>query len=120
MSSSATNSPTPIESPSAHTGSRSTGPGTGAASAQRLMKFTEEEIARRGGGFCSSSQETYGGTIQFYQRTGYEPVGEIKEYYKRADDKLLLAKGTLPLRFASQRSPAREGAGPGCACAVER
>src|SRR3954463_11886396 len=35
---------------------------------KRLLKFTEEEIARRGGTMLlveTSSQETYGGTIQF-------------------------------------------------------
>jgi ribosomal protein S18 acetylase RimI-like enzyme len=40
----------------------------------------------------TSSQETYGGTIQFYERTGYELVGKIKEYYKPGDDKLIFVK----------------------------
>jgi hypothetical protein len=40
----------------------------------------------------TSSQETYGGTIQFYERTGYELVGKIPEYYKVGDDKLIFAK----------------------------
>jgi ribosomal protein S18 acetylase RimI-like enzyme len=40
----------------------------------------------------TSSQETYGGTIQFYERTGYELVGKIPEYYKPGDDKLIFAK----------------------------
>ncbi|MFL5603714.1 MAG: GNAT family N-acetyltransferase, partial [Gemmatimonadaceae bacterium] len=62
---------------------------------KRLMKFTEEEIARRGGRMLlveTSSQETYGGTIQFYEKTGYELVGKILEYYKPGDDKLIFAK----------------------------
>jgi ribosomal protein S18 acetylase RimI-like enzyme len=62
---------------------------------KRLMKFTEEETARRGGKLLlieTSSQETYGGTIQFYERTGYELVGKIKEYYKPGDDKLIFVK----------------------------
>ena len=62
---------------------------------KRLMKFTEEEIARRGGKLLlieTSSQETYGGTIQFYERTGYALVGKIPEYYKPGDDKLIFAK----------------------------
>ena len=62
---------------------------------KKLMKFTEEEIARRGGNLLlieTSSQETYGGTIQFYERTGYELVGKIKEYYKPGDDKLIFVK----------------------------
>jgi ribosomal protein S18 acetylase RimI-like enzyme len=62
---------------------------------KRLMKFTEEETLRRGGKLLlieTSSQETYGGTIQFYERTGYELVGKIKEYYKPGDDKLIFVK----------------------------
>ena len=62
---------------------------------KRLMKFTEEETLRRGGKMLlieTSSQETYGGTIQFYERAGYELVGKIPEYYKPGDDKLVFAK----------------------------
>lgn len=62
---------------------------------KRLMKFTEEEIVRRGGRLLlieTSSQETYGGTIQFYERSGYDLVGCVKEYYKPGDDKLIFAK----------------------------
>jgi len=73
---------------------------------KRLLKFTEEEIVRRGGKMLlieTSSQETYGGTIQFYERTGYDLVGKIPEYYKPGDDKLIFAK-----RLAS---PGAAGAG---------
>jgi ribosomal protein S18 acetylase RimI-like enzyme len=62
---------------------------------KRLLKFAEEETVRRGGRMLlieTSSQETYGGTIQFYDKTGYELVGKIKEYYKPGDDKLIFAK----------------------------
>jgi ribosomal protein S18 acetylase RimI-like enzyme len=62
---------------------------------KRLMKFTEDEILRRGGRLLlieTSSQETYGGAIQFYERSGYELVGRVKEYYKPGDDKLIFAK----------------------------
>jgi ribosomal protein S18 acetylase RimI-like enzyme len=60
-----------------------------------LLKFAEEEVTRREGHLLlieTSSQETYGGTIQFYERTGYELVGKIKDYYKLGDDKLIFAK----------------------------
>jgi ribosomal protein S18 acetylase RimI-like enzyme len=62
---------------------------------KRLLKFSEEEVLRRGGKMLlieTSSQETYGGTIQFYERTGYQLVGKIPEYYKPGDDKLIFAK----------------------------
>jgi ribosomal protein S18 acetylase RimI-like enzyme len=66
---------------------------------KRLLKFSEEEVVRRGGKMLlieTSSQETYGGTIQFYERTGYELVGKIPEYYKPGDDKLIFAKRLAP------------------------
>jgi ribosomal protein S18 acetylase RimI-like enzyme len=66
---------------------------------KRLLKFSEEEVVRRGGRMLlieTSSQETYGGTIQFYERTGYELVGKIPEYYKPGDDKLIFAKRLAP------------------------
>ena len=62
---------------------------------KRLLKFAEEEMVRRGGRTLlveTSSQETYDGTIQFYEKTGYELVGKIKDYYKPNDDKLIFAK----------------------------
>ncbi len=62
---------------------------------KRLLRFAEEEVARRGGKLLlieTSSQETYGGTIQFYERTGYEMVGRVDEYYKPGDHKLIFAK----------------------------
>lgn len=62
---------------------------------KRLLKFAEEEVERRGGRLLlieTSSQETYGGTIQFYERTGYRLVGRINEYYKVGDDQLIFAK----------------------------
>ena len=62
---------------------------------KRLLKFAEEEIARRGGRMLlveTSSQETYGGTVQFYEKTGYELVGKIRDYYKSGDDKLIFMK----------------------------
>ena len=62
---------------------------------KKLMKFAEEEVVRRGGKLLlaeTSSMETYGGTIAFYEKTGYELVGKIVEYYKPGDDKLIFAK----------------------------
>ena len=77
---------------------------------KRLLKFAEEEIVRRGGQMLlveTSSQETYGGTIQFYEKTGYDLVGKIKEYYKPGDDKLIFAK-RLPLPASTTTSEAEQ------------
>jgi len=62
---------------------------------KKLLKFAEEEVMRRGGKLLlveTSSMETYDGTIAFYEKTGYELVGRIVEYYKPGDDKLIFAK----------------------------
>jgi ribosomal protein S18 acetylase RimI-like enzyme len=62
---------------------------------KKLLKFAEEEVMRRGGRLLlveTSSQETYGGTIAFYEKTGYDLVGKIKDYYKTGDDKLVFVK----------------------------
>ena len=79
---------------------------------KRLLKFVEEEILRRGGKMLlveTSSQETYGGTIQFYERTGYDLVGKIKEYYKPGDDKLIFAKRLAASVPADMVSPLGAG-----------
>ena len=71
---------------------------------KRLLKFSEEEVLRRGGSLLlieTSSQETYGGAILFYERTGYELVGRVNDYYRVGDDKLIFAKRLqLPLASA--------------------
>src|SRR6266550_5124129 len=75
---------------------------------KRLLKFAEDEITRRGGKVLlveTSSQETYGGTIQFYEKTGYELVGKIKEYYKPGDDKLIFMKKLAAPSPAVVREP---------------
>ena len=84
---------------------------------KRLLRFAEEEIARRGGKMLlveTSSQQTYDGTIAFYEKSGYELVGKIKEYYKPGDDKLIFAKklaaailaDRLPTAIEHERPPA--------------
>ena len=62
---------------------------------KKLLKFAEDEVMRRNGKLLlveTSSMETYDGTIAFYEKTGYELVGRIIEYYKAGDDKLIFAK----------------------------
>ena len=82
---------------------------------KRLLKFAEEEVTRRGGRLLlieTSSQETYGGTIQFYERTGYELVGKIADYYRAGDDKLIFAKRLKPAE-AVEMVPAEVSTGEG-------
>lgn len=76
---------------------------------KKLLKFAEEEVVRRGGKLLlaeTSSMETYGGTIAFYEKTGYELVGKIKDYYKPDDDKLIFAK-RLPAAVEKVIEPER-------------
>lgn len=78
---------------------------------KQLLKFAEEEIARRGGQMLlveTSSQETYGGTVQFYEKTGYVLVGKIKDYYKVGDDKLIFVKKLSGQAEVAEKEPVRQ------------
>ncbi len=80
---------------------------------RRLLKFAEEEVVRRGGKLLlaeTSSMETYGGTVAFYEKTGYELVGKIVEYYKPGDDKLIFAKRLPAAVVANVLQPERKPA----------
>ncbi|HJQ12260.1 MAG TPA: N-acetyltransferase [Gemmatimonadaceae bacterium] len=80
---------------------------------RRLLRFAEEEVVRRGGKLLlaeTSSMETYGGTIAFYEKTGYELVGKIVEYYKAGDDKLIFAKRLPATVVAPLLQPERKPA----------
>lgn len=46
----------------------------------------------------TSSQESYAGTIRFYERSGYELAARIRDFYKIGDDKLVFAKDIPPAR----------------------
>ena len=68
------------------------------AGADVVMSYggVAEADVRRGGGRLllieTSSQESYGSTIRFYERAGYELVARIPGYYRPGDDKLVFAK----------------------------
>jgi ribosomal protein S18 acetylase RimI-like enzyme len=62
---------------------------------RRLIEYVEGDIVRRGGRMLlieTSSQETYGPTIRFYQRAGYKLAARIKNFYRIGDDKLVFSK----------------------------
>jgi ribosomal protein S18 acetylase RimI-like enzyme len=62
---------------------------------RRLIEFVEQDVRKRGGRMLlieTSSQEAYGATIHFYEKTGYELVARIKNFYKIGDDKLVFLK----------------------------
>ena len=62
---------------------------------RRLLEYVEKDIVKRGGRMLlieTSSQESYGTTIRFYTRNGYERVARIKDFYRIGDDKLVFSK----------------------------
>ena len=62
---------------------------------RRLIEATEQEVRRRHGSLLmieTSSQESYGSTIHFYERAGYALVARVPNFYRAGDDKLIFAK----------------------------
>ncbi|HXO21366.1 MAG TPA: GNAT family N-acetyltransferase [Thermoanaerobaculia bacterium] len=67
----------------------------GSGFGRALLDFAEREVEARGGRLLlieTSSQESYGATIRFYERSGYPLVARIKNFYRPGDDKLIFAK----------------------------
>jgi ribosomal protein S18 acetylase RimI-like enzyme len=62
---------------------------------QRLLRFAEEEVKRRGGRMVlieTSSLPEYDGTRRFYLAAGYPEIARIPNFYKPGDDKVIYAK----------------------------
>ena len=60
-----------------------------------LVEYVERDVIKRGGRMLlveTSSQETYSSTIRFYEKSGYELVARIKNFYRIGDDKLVFSK----------------------------
>jgi ribosomal protein S18 acetylase RimI-like enzyme len=60
-----------------------------------LLEYVECDVTKRSGRMLlieTSSQETYGATIRFYERSGYQMVARIKNFYSIGDDKLVFSK----------------------------
>jgi ribosomal protein S18 acetylase RimI-like enzyme len=66
---------------------------------QLLLKFVENEVRRQRGRMLlieTSSKESYGPTLQFYQRSGYDEISRIKDFYRIEDDKVVFCKKLTP------------------------
>ena len=62
---------------------------------RRLLALVEAQVqGRRGRKLLieTSSQESYAGTIRFYERSGYDLAARIRDFYKVGDDKLVFSK----------------------------
>jgi len=62
---------------------------------QLLLRFVENEVRRQRGRMLlieTSSKESYGPTLRFYQQSGYEEISRIKDFYRIEDDKVIFCK----------------------------
>ena len=60
-----------------------------------LLEYVERDVLRRGGRMIlieTSSQESYGATVRFYEHSGYHLVARIRNFYRVGDDKLVFQK----------------------------
>jgi ribosomal protein S18 acetylase RimI-like enzyme len=66
---------------------------------QLLLRFVENEVRRQRGRMLlieTSSKESYAPTLRFYQRSGYDEISRIKDFYRIECDKIVFSK-----KFAS-------------------
>lgn len=62
---------------------------------QLLLKFVENDVRRQRGRMLlieTSSKESYGPTLRFYERSGYDEISRIKDFYRIEDDKVIFCK----------------------------
>lgn len=62
---------------------------------QVLLRFVENEVRKQRGRMLlieTSSKESYGPTLRFYQRAGYDEISRIKDFYRVEDDKIVFCK----------------------------
>jgi len=66
---------------------------------QLLLRFVENEVRRQRGRMLlieTSSKESYAPTLRFYERSGYEEISRIKDFYRIQDDKVVYCKKLTP------------------------
>src|SRR2546423_2307549 len=62
---------------------------------QLLLRFVENEVRRQRGRMLlieTSSKESYGPTMRFYEHSGYDEISRIKDFYRIEDDKVVFCK----------------------------
>ena len=60
-----------------------------------LMAYVEDRVREENGRLLlleTSSKESYGDTVRFYRRLGYEEASRIRDFYDVGDDMLVFAK----------------------------
>jgi ribosomal protein S18 acetylase RimI-like enzyme len=66
---------------------------------QLLLRFVENEVRRQRGRMLlieTSSKESYAATLRFYERSGYDEISRIKDFYRIEDDKVVYCKKLTP------------------------
>lgn len=66
---------------------------------QLLLRFVENEVRRQRGRMLlieTQSKESYAPTLRFYERSGYDEISRIKDFYRIECDKIVFCK-----KFAS-------------------
>ena len=66
---------------------------------QLLLRFVENEVRRQRGRMLlieTSSKESYAPTLRFYERSGYEEISRIKDFYRIETDKIVYCKKLTP------------------------
>ncbi len=66
---------------------------------RRILGYVERDVVKRGGRMLlieTSSQESYGATIRFYERSGYHLEARVRDFYKLGDDKLIFKREVPP------------------------
>ncbi len=62
---------------------------------QVLLRFVENEVRRQNGRMLlieTRSRPSFAPTIRFYQRSGYDEITRIKDFYRIEDDKIVMCK----------------------------
>lgn len=62
---------------------------------QILLRFVENEVRRQSGRMLlieTRSRTSFEPTIRFYERSGYQEITRIKDFYRIEDDKLVFCK----------------------------
>ena len=62
---------------------------------QLLLKFVENEVRRQNGRMLlieTRSRPCFAPTLRFYQRSGYDEISRIKDFYRIEDDKIVMCK----------------------------
>jgi ribosomal protein S18 acetylase RimI-like enzyme len=80
-----------------------------------LLAFAEADVRDTAGRLLlieTSSQESYGATIRFYEKSGYPLVARIKGFYRPGDDKLIFAKELTAGDSLAPAAAADPGAAP--------